>query len=51
MTKSWQIEIFKIKTDLALHQCSLAIPASAAAWEQMTKGQAKEASAIANVSI
>ena len=42
---------FKIKTDLALHQCSLAIPPSAAAGVQMTKDQTKQTSTIANVRI
>ena len=42
---------FKIKTDLALHQRSLAIPPSAAAGVQMTAAQTKETSTIANVRI
>ena len=42
---------FKIKTDFALHQCSLAIPQSEAAGVQMITEQAKETSTIANVRI
>ena len=42
---------FKIKTLLALHQCAPGIPPSAAKGVQMTSGQSKETSAVANVRI
>ena len=42
---------FKIKTDLALKQCSLAIPPSAAKAVQLTPGQVQETSKVANVRI
>ena len=42
---------FKIKTDLAMKQCTLAIPPSAAAGNQMTETQNKETSSVANVRI
>ncbi|XP_066920205.1 uncharacterized protein [Clytia hemisphaerica] len=42
---------FKIKTDLAMKQCSLAIPPSASKGVQMTEKQSKETSTVANVRI
>ena len=42
---------FKIKTDLAMKQCSLAIPPSAAKGTQMLSNDVKETSNIANVCI
>ena len=42
---------FKIKTDLVLKQCHLAIPPSAAKGTQMTAADVKETSRIANVRI
>ena len=42
---------FKIKTDLALHQCLLCIPPSAAKGNQMTSSDCKKTSQIANVRI
>ena len=44
-------EGFKIKTDLAMVRCSLCIPPSAAKGVQMTSGDVKETSQIANVRI
>ena len=40
---------FKIKTDLALKQCTLTIPPSAASGYQMVSRDVKEASTVANV--
>eukprot|EP00112_Aurelia_sp_Birch-Aquarium-sp1_P010874 Seg2301.6 transcript_id=Seg2301.6/GoldUCD/mRNA.D3Y31 product="THAP domain-containing protein 2" protein_id=Seg2301.6/GoldUCD/D3Y31 len=42
---------FKIKTDLAMVRCTLCIPPSAAKGVQMTEGDVKETSQIANVRI
>ena len=42
---------FKIKTDLALEQCTLAIPPSAASGCQMVSRDVKETSTVANVHI
>ena len=42
---------FKIKTDLAMKQCSLAIPPSAAKGAQILSNDVKETSNIANVRI
>ena len=42
---------FKIKTDLAMHQCYLSIPPSAAKGSQMTGSDVRETSRIANVRI
>ena len=42
---------FKIKTDLALKQCSLSIPPSAAKGSQMVKKDVHDTSNIANVRI
>ena len=42
---------FKIKTDLALTQCTLAIPPSAASGCQMVSRNVKETSTVANVRI
>ena len=42
---------FKIKTDLALTQCTLAIPPSAASGCQMVSRDVKETSTVANVCI
>jgi len=42
---------FKMKTDLAMIQCTLCIPPSAAKWSQMLCGDVKKTSNIANVRI
>ena len=42
---------FEIKTILALHQCTLAIPPSGAKGVQFTSVQSKETSTVANVRI
>ena len=42
---------FKIKTDLAMYQCTLTIPPSAAAGVQMCNSDVQKTSSIANVRI
>ena len=42
---------FKMKTDLAMKQCALCIPPSAAKGNQMTSSDVKKAPNIANVRI
>ena len=41
----------KMKTDLAMHQCCLSIPPSAAKGIQLTIGDVRKTSKIANVRI
>ena len=42
---------FKIKTDLAMKQCTLSIPPSVAKGKQMTADDVKQTSNIANLRI